>query len=820
MLRGIQASKIFFACAFSVMLLLQFVVSVSAQQIDALLSEEERAWVAENPVILTANDIAYPPFDFVENGVPRGFAVDYIQMVARKVGLRVEFVNGYTWEELMTMLRNGEIDVAHSLAKTDERSEYLDFSDPYVELPAVIFGRSGEDYINELSDLENKRIAIVKDWAVSGIYREKHPQFTFVEFENAKEALIGITSNEADVFINTASITNYIINKSFIPGIEVIGRQDVMHEGETDQLTVASRKDKPYLASIIRKGMAAITDQEFGELSKKWQAEYVVDESIGLTIEEYRWLSENNIFKVASDPTIAPIELVNDEGKIEGISGSYLDVIASKLNVRFEWSGSNDWSEALEHMQTGKADMLSAVIATEEREEMLNFTDPYIVLSNMIFAREGGEIYNTMDGLIGRKVALVKDSAISEFVANDYPEMDIILVGSVSEAFNLVATGQADAHVGDIPISSYHIVSEGLTQLVVVGETPYKTALSFGISKDLPILNSVMQKALLSLSERERATISRDWLSLKIQEDTSNSELWRFIGVLLSIVILLVILFWNYSLRTEVNRRKIVEEELRASREQAQEAMFAAEQANQAKSAFLANMSHEIRTPLNAIIGFSEIMSSGIFGEIQPIRYKGYADDINKSGKHLATVVNDILDLSKIEAGKWQLNETGFKLDECVEESMNILKTSAEEKKIDLVYQKPVNANNVDDGAIKLYGDISAFKRALINLLSNAIKFTPMGGKVVCRVYCDENGGALIEINDNGIGIPEDRLEQVLNPFEQVHGTYELNEEGTGLGLPIVKRLVELHDGTFSLRSEVNVGTSATISIPQNRIVA
>ncbi len=795
-------------------------VSAYAQQNDLNLTDEERAWLKQSPVVRVANDMAYPPYDFVENGQATGFAVDYLDLIAEKVGFKVEFVNGYSWDELMRMLKDGEIDLAHSLAITDERLEYLDFSEPYVELPAVIFGRTGSEFIDGLEDLEGKRIAIVGGWAVSEDYLRDYPQFEYVKFDTVREALIGLAGHDADLFINTASITNYVINKNFIPGLEVIGREDYMNAGEPDQLMIATRKDKPFLGSLIRKGMAAVTNLEFAALSRKWQAEYLVEENVGLTIEEYRWLSENNTFKVAADPTIAPIEFIGEDGRIQGIAGSYLNAIADKLNIRFEWSGSENWAESLAQLQSREADVISAIIETEERRDYLEFTDPYVVLSNMIFAREGSDIFGNMDGLAGKRVAQVKDSAVSEFIQADYPDLEMIFVNSISEALNLVATGRADAHIGDIPISSYHIAEEGLTQLVVVGETPYKTSLSIGIRSDYPIFVSSVRKAMAAISEMERAAISREWLSLKLQEDAINSEVWRFVGIALTLLTVIMILIWNYSLRKEVGRRKIVEEQLRTSREDAHQAQQEAESANHAKSAFLANMSHEIRTPLNAIIGFSELMSSGVFGEISPPKYKGYADDIKKSGEHLATVVNDILDLSKIEAGKWQLHEDKFMLDTCIKDAFKMVENPAKEKQIELVYDDGLQGGSVENRSIQLFGDISAFKRAVINLLSNSIKFTQSGGKVACTFGCDNSGAAVIKIDDNGIGIPEDRLEQVMNPFEQVHGAYDLNEEGTGLGLPIVKRLIELHDGKFSLSSKVNVGTSATISIPAQRVVA
>ena len=237
-----------------------------------------------------------------------------------------------------------------------------------------------------------------------------------------------------------------------------------------------------------------------------------------------------------------------------------------------------------------------------------------------------------------------------------------------------------------------------------------------------------------------------------------------------------------------------------------------AEAANDAKSNFLANMSHEIRTPLNAIMGFSDAMLSGLGGKITNTKHLEYLQDIKNSGEHLATVIKDILDLSKIESGKWVLQEHSFMLDHCVEDALKIVETHAQSKNIEIALD--INQS------IKIFGDDHAIRRVIINLLSNAIKFTGEAGHVKCSVSQDKKGDVCLAIADDGIGIPEDRIEAVLNPFEQSNNDYQLNEEGTGLGLPIVKHLIELHGGTFKLRSTFGAGTTASIYLPSNRLVA
>ncbi|MDG1996214.1 MAG: HAMP domain-containing sensor histidine kinase [Emcibacteraceae bacterium] len=236
-----------------------------------------------------------------------------------------------------------------------------------------------------------------------------------------------------------------------------------------------------------------------------------------------------------------------------------------------------------------------------------------------------------------------------------------------------------------------------------------------------------------------------------------------------------------------------------------------AEAANVAKSTFLANMSHEIRTPLNAIMGFSDAMLGGLGGDVANAKHREYLTDIKNSGDHLATVINDILDLSKIESGKWVLNETEMSLTDCANDAIKIIISKAESKNITL------NSNFTT--SIKMYGDAHNLKRVFINLLSNAVKFSPEDSTIDFIISKTKDNRIKIEIIDNGIGIPEDRIDEVLKPFEQSQTDYELEEEGTGLGLPIVKHLVEIHGGSFLLSSEYGIGTCATVYLPKKRLL-
>ncbi|MEN0041408.1 MAG: HAMP domain-containing sensor histidine kinase [Pseudomonadota bacterium] len=266
------------------------------------------------------------------------------------------------------------------------------------------------------------------------------------------------------------------------------------------------------------------------------------------------------------------------------------------------------------------------------------------------------------------------------------------------------------------------------------------------------------------------------------------------------------------ALSSQAERDQLVME-LEASRGISEEARRRAEEANLAKSRFLATMSHELRTPLNAILGFSEIMTNEVMGPIDNSHYKEYLADIHRSGAHLLKLINEILDLSRIEAGRYELNEEPVKLGHAVEESQQMVKLKASQKNVQLVIQLQPDMPPV-------WADARAVRQIVLNLLSNALKFTPSGGTIWLKCGWTSGGGQYITIRDTGPGIPEEEIPIVLSSFGQGSIAIKSAEQGTGLGLPIVQALMQMHEGRFDLRSKLRAGTEVTATFPRSRVMA
>jgi signal transduction histidine kinase len=320
------------------------------------------------------------------------------------------------------------------------------------------------------------------------------------------------------------------------------------------------------------------------------------------------------------------------------------------------------------------------------------------------------------------------------------------------------------------------------------------------------------------------AALDRKSAAAQAGRQAGIARAWRFAGSLLAALVLLtgfsgVMAFLNSrAKKKEFTEVRHLTEQLRAEKErllqmveELRTARLEAENANKAKSEFLAGMSHELRTPLNAILGFSEIIKDELFGPVGLRQYVDYANDVHKSGQHLLDLINDVLDLSKIQAGKVELREEAIDLSRLLRDSISLMRDRAHKGVVTLVFDE-------DSAAPLVLADRRLIKQILLNLLSNAIKFTPERGTVSARTFADGQGLG-ITIQDTGIGMDAAGIIKAMSPYGQVDSKLSRKSKGTGLGLPISQSLAQLHGGELVLVSAPGKGTTITLKLPVGRAV-
>jgi two-component system cell cycle sensor histidine kinase PleC len=407
--------------------------------------------------------------------------------------------------------------------------------------------------------------------------------------------------------------------------------------------------------------------------------------------------------------------------------------------------------------------------------------------------------------VITSKVVLLE--LCRRFVANARPDSDLrpwrrkfilaeLFSGIVWAAFALVGIGSTTAVAQSAVFSSHVFIFASLIVLLAVRMTFTSTMMSLLYVGTIPMTIAVATRLVL-LQEPFYYALATMAVGVHIY------FIFLAKGIQQTTLQMLAFRAQKDILIAELDEEKLVSDEARKR----------AEAGSKAKSRFLATMSHELRTPLNAIMGFSEVMKDEMFGEHTTPVYKEYARDIYDSGRHLLQLINEILDLSRIEAGRYELMEERAHLGDIAQDCLRLLQLRADGKGLQITL-------NVDPDLAQVWVDVRAMRQICLNLLSNAIKFTPKGGAVSVTVAPARDGGQFLSVRDTGPGIPADEIPKVMQAFGQGSLAHETAEGGTGLGLPIVKSLIELHDGGFDLTSELRKGTEVRIVLPPKRVLA
>ena len=526
---------------------------------------------------------------------------------------------------------------------------------------------------------------------------------------------------------------------------------------------------------------------------------YGLETQVQLTEEEEAFIRTHPVVSLAVDPEFTPYEFVDKDGKYKGIAADYIKLICERTGLKMEPVYGLSWAQAYGKAELGEIDVLPCVSKTNEREKAFLFSKPYYTFKRVIFLNENEKNILTFDDLIRQKVAVQENSSHYGFLKG-YPSIQLSLYQNVGDALKAVSDGRETAFVGNLATSGYLMKANGITNLKYIEiNTGQNESLYFAVRNDWPELVGIINKGIDSITEEEKISIHNHWLGVEKQPDYTRIIL--IAGAIGSVVavILIVSFFWILRLKKEIRERRNIEEALRIAKEEA-------ESANSVKSTFLARMSHEIRTPLNAITGIAYLLMKTDVTATQKI----YLDKITQASSNMLGIINDILDFAKIEAGKIQLETISFNLDEVLQKVVNIESYKIEEEAIDFFMEKE------PDLPVFFFGDPTRVEQILLNLLNNAIKFTTEGSVNLSIKLLEKEGASnviQITVRDTGIGMTEDQIQQLFEPFQQADSSISRRFGGTGLGLSIVRSLVAMMGGTVHVESEVGQGSAFSVTL-------
>jgi signal transduction histidine kinase/CheY-like chemotaxis protein len=522
--------------------------------------------------------------------------------------------------------------------------------------------------------------------------------------------------------------------------------------------------------------------------------------SLNLSQNEIDYINNHPVLITGVDPMFVPFEFI-DNGNYLGIASDYIKLIEERTGFTFEVVENLTWAQAYFKALEGEIDVLPALSKTSDRENFFLFSNMYYEIKRVIVTLNSDQKIKSLSDLEGKTVAVQINSSHHSFLLN-YENINLSLYDEVDDALTAVSDGREMAFVGNLATSDYLIKSSGITNLrfsAIPSNDP--VGLHFAVQKDNLVLLSILNKALASITPDEKIAIHSKWVTVDTLETRDLGPLIQTLVVLGSFILVagLISSFWIVRLRKEIIEKEKTRKDLEIAKKESEEA-------NLVKSTFMARMSHEIRTPLNAITGMSYLLKKTDVSFTQ----KMYLERITQASTNMLNLINDILDYSKIETSMIELEEITFNIDQVVFNLMSILAVKIEEKGLNFRFIKDSNLHTY------YKGDPKRIEQALLNLLNNAIKFTDKG-EVIFEIHqkaVDEDKEHLtLSVKDTGIGMNKEAMAQLFMPFKQADASINRRFGGSGLGLSIVKHLVELMGGSVSVYSKENEGSTFVVEL-------
>ena len=779
--RGIRIVKLCLTCV----LLPQ--VSVAD---DAQLSAEEQAWLADHPVIRLGVDPDWPPIEFFSSDRGyQGVTSEYIAYLKQKLMLEMPPVKGLVWADVLVLAQEREVDLLPALGKTPERSQYLNFTKPYLSFPFVAFTREGYPFINGLGDLSGKRVAVVRDYAVRELIEADFPGLKLVMVENPLEGLMRLSRGEVDAYTGNLAVGSYLIRKEGISNIKVGAPTAYRFE-----LRMGVRKDWPELIPILQRLLDNMSDEQKMAIRDRWLSirydvgvDYsllwqVVLVSLAVLGIAVAWLLQMRRQREALRRSEARYHLAMDAVS-EAVWEWDLSTNRRYFSPGFFYHLGFDEGEIPQNDAQWRE-----LIHPDDRDtqsecgQQVDKLDRPLVMEFRVRKKQGGYVdvrsrgKAVKRGLEGN--SLLRRGTLRDITSQKQAESELRkLSEAVEHSPAMVIITDAEGTIEYV--NSKFTEVTGYTAAEVLGENPR-------------ILRSGLTAKRVYEDLWETIKSGGEWRG-EIQDRKKNGEIfWESISI--SVVKDAEGEITHYvGVKEDITVRKEAERLLAQAKEEA-------EQASRFKSSFLANMSHEIRTPVNAIMGMAYLAMQNDLNSQQ----LGYLEGIKSSARSLLAIIDDVLDLSKIEAGKMELKETGFQLDEWLENLSGMVKLKAQEKGLQIIFHRDPKVPG------DLYGDPLRLTQVLSNFAQNAIKFTDTGKvEVVVELISLDTDSTDIafSVRDTGIGIEPRNIPRLFDNFVQADSSASRQHGGAGLGLSISKQLIDLMHGKLEVKSKPGVGS-------------
>ena len=747
-------------------------------------------------------------FNYVnEKGARKGYGYELLETLSGYTGWQFEYVT-CDWSDCFEKLKNGEIDIIGGISYTEDRTEEMLFSDEPmgVEKYYLYADLSRADIsASDFKTLNGKKIGVLmgtEPEVMLAEWEEKYGLKTeHVNISNNEDVKQKLANHEIDCFVS--------LEESFWAerGISTITRV-----GESG-IYYAINKNRPDIKEELDDAMRALNEAAPFYTADLYKRYFSMDYTPILTGEEKAWLKEHGAIKMGfltSDSGVSTYDPAT--GEFTGVITDYIQFAADCLGnqeLEFQLVGYDSKEAELDALKSGEIDMIFHCDQNPNLAEEYHFACTNTTWTSNLMAVTNKQHFN--ENNVNRIAVPQNKISLKKYLAFYYPQWEIVDCDTQEDAARLVKDGQADCFVTGISSENKYSKKYSFYSVPLVNPVRSCFAVNSGNRSLLSILNKTIKAMPVNMLAGALAMYKSSARKVTLSDFIKDNffKVMLISSIAVAVVLLTILMLLQKARKAEAAARKAASDtqELNAK---LQVAVEKAETANRAKSTFLSNMSHDIRTPMNAIIGFTTLALSNID---DTDRVKDYLGKTLASSNHLLSLINDVLDMSRIESGKIHLEEVEVNLSDVLHDLKTIVSGQIYAKQLEL-YMDVIDVTDED-----VYCDKTRLNQVLLNLLSNAIKFTPAGGTVSVRVRqlagkVHGCGQYEFRIKDNGIGMSQEFAQKIFEPFERERTSTVSRIQGTGLGMAITKNIVDMMGGTIEVQTAQGKGTEFTVCVP------